>query len=218
MTPQPESFDPQPALALIKSIEADLDRLRGLVQPNKAEFDTKDARNKTTDGKFTRRGVEICYRLFDSGKSRYAVSEAMGISFAAATHRFDAWTKAGGRARQRMPLLEDFRVIKQDQLLDEVFVEFWDGPARQLAFMSRKTLDDVFDPLLHCGPLSRRLTPQIWWTVVEENLSAFERIITAKYERTRSRDERLEITESDIRASGENFAREALRAAGIAAR
>jgi hypothetical protein len=211
-------FDPQPALDLIESIQADLDRLAGLIQPEKLEFNPKDARNKTPDGKLTRRGVEICYRLFDSSKSRYAVSEAMDISFGAATHRLDAWTKAGGRGRRRVPLLEDFSVIKQDELLDEVFIEFWDGPSRRLAFIRRKTLDDVFDPILHFGPLQRRLAPQAWHAVVEENLSAFERIITAKYDQTQSRDERLEITESDIRASGENFAREALRAVGISAR
>lgn len=213
-----QNFDPQPALELIDTIQRELDRLRGLVQPGKLEFNPKDPRNKTPDGKLTRRGVEICYRLFDAGKSRYAISEAMDISFGAATHRFDAWRKAGGPSRRKVPLLEDFSILKEDQFLDEVFFEFWDGPSRRFAFIKRKTLDDVFDPMLHFGPVRRRLGTQAWHAVVEENLPAFERIITAKYEQTQSRDERLEITESDIRASGENFAREALRAVGISAR
>ncbi len=33
--------------------------------------------------------------------SRYSVARAMKISFAAATHRFTAWRKAGGEKRVR---------------------------------------------------------------------------------------------------------------------
>ena len=98
------SFDPRPALGLIDSIAADLDRLRGLIQPQQPEFDPQDPRNKTADGKFTERGVEICYRLFDEGKTRYAVSKAMNISFGAASHRHTAWRRAGGAERDKMPL------------------------------------------------------------------------------------------------------------------
>lgn len=70
-------------------------------------LDVKDPRNKQLVGgleKFTVRGVEVCYRLFDKGMSRYAVAQAMGISFGAANHRFDAWQKAGGHSRQKGPL------------------------------------------------------------------------------------------------------------------
>lgn len=99
-----EAIDPQPALSLIDNIQAELDRLRGLLQPRTPEFDPKDPRNKTADGKFTPRGVEICYRLFDKGATRYAVSRAMNISFGAASHRQTAWGKAGGAARKKMRL------------------------------------------------------------------------------------------------------------------
>jgi DNA-binding NarL/FixJ family response regulator len=92
------------ALNLINSIQADLERLRGLIHPHESQSDPKDPRNKTPDGKFTPRGVEVCYRLFDAGKTRYSVAEAMNISFGAATHRLDAWKKAGGRDRKRMRL------------------------------------------------------------------------------------------------------------------
>jgi DNA-binding NarL/FixJ family response regulator len=98
------SFENRLALNLIHSIQADLERLRGLIQPQDSQFDPKDSRNKTTDGKFTPRGVEVCYRLFDMGKTRYAVAEAMNISFGAATHRLNAWKKAGGRDRKKMRL------------------------------------------------------------------------------------------------------------------
>lgn len=91
-------------LALIDTIQDQLERLRGLVQPQKMEFDPKDPRNKLPDGKLTPRGVEICYRLFDMGKTRYAVKEAMDISYGAATHRLDAWQKTGGPKREKMSI------------------------------------------------------------------------------------------------------------------
>jgi hypothetical protein len=50
------------------------------------------------------RGIEICCRLFDAGKSRYAVAALMDISFGAATHRLDAWKKLGGVNRNKQPL------------------------------------------------------------------------------------------------------------------
>jgi DNA-binding NarL/FixJ family response regulator len=98
------SIEARLALELISSIQADLERLRGLIQPGEIEFDPKDSRNKTPDGKLTPRGVEVCYRLFDAGKTRYAVALAMNISFGAATHRLDAWKKAGGRDRKKTRL------------------------------------------------------------------------------------------------------------------
>jgi hypothetical protein len=54
--------------------------------------------------KLTPRGIEICYRLFDAGKIRYAGASLMDISFGAATHRFDAWKKLGGADRIKLPL------------------------------------------------------------------------------------------------------------------
>lgn len=98
------SYQTRLILGLIDKIEGDLERLRGLIRPQDSELDPKDPRNKTADGKFTPRGVEACYRLFDLGKTRYAVAEAMDISFGAATHRLDAWKKAGGRDRKKIRL------------------------------------------------------------------------------------------------------------------
>lgn len=104
MTQHPSSPNSKSALDLIDAIQADLDRLRGLIQPQSQELDPKDPRNKSADGKFTPRGVEICYRLFDTGKTRYAVATAMGISFGAASHRLDAWKKVGGPDREKIAL------------------------------------------------------------------------------------------------------------------
>lgn len=94
--------DPKLILQLIETIQADLDRLRGLVEPQLGDFNPADARNKTCDGKLTDKGVECCYRMFDEGRSRYLVAREMKISFAAATHRFAAWVKAGGKDRDKI--------------------------------------------------------------------------------------------------------------------
>lgn len=99
--PHAHAFDPKTVLDLIASIEADLQRLKGLVEQQVEKFDPANPHNKSPDGKLTEEGVECCYRMFDEGKSRYSVAQQMKISFAAATHRFNAWRKAGGSKRQR---------------------------------------------------------------------------------------------------------------------
>ena len=85
--------------------------LKSLLLPEgKAEtdkFDPKDPANKYEVGgvmKLTPQGEEICYRLFDAGKTRYAVCNLMEISFGAATHRLDTWNKLGGVNRIKQPL------------------------------------------------------------------------------------------------------------------
>ena len=100
-TSQKSAIDSKPVLELIASIESDLQRLKGMLEPTVEKFDPANPLNKTCDGKLTPDGVECCYRLFDEGKSRYSVARAMKISFAAATHRFNAWRKAGGEKRVR---------------------------------------------------------------------------------------------------------------------
>jgi len=92
-------FDPKPLLDVIATLEADLARLKGMLQTAPEATDPANPHNKTCDGKLTAEGVECCYRMFDEGKSRYSVAQAMKISFAAATHRFNAWRKAGGARR-----------------------------------------------------------------------------------------------------------------------
>jgi hypothetical protein len=111
------AIDITPVVKALDDIASALERalagiatLRSLMSPeekNEPEFDTRDPRNKYEIGglmKLTDRGIEICYRLFDAGKTRYAVKEMMDISFGAADHRFKAWEKAGGVNRQKMPL------------------------------------------------------------------------------------------------------------------
>ena len=84
-TSNAETFDPQPILELIAGIQADLDRLKGMVEQAAPKFYPANPHNKTADGKLSEDGVECCYRMFDEGKSRYSVARSMKISFAAAT-------------------------------------------------------------------------------------------------------------------------------------
>jgi DNA-binding NarL/FixJ family response regulator len=75
--------------------------------PAPVQFDPKDPANKFEVGglmKLTPRGIEICYRLFDAGMSRYAVAQLMNISFGAASHRLAAWKNLGGPNRVKQPL------------------------------------------------------------------------------------------------------------------
>jgi hypothetical protein len=52
----------------------------------------------------TPRGINLNHSLSLLGKTRYAVKEALDISYGAATHRLDAWRKAGGATREKMPI------------------------------------------------------------------------------------------------------------------
>lgn len=90
----------------LERVMAGFAHLKGLLAPEieGQEFDPRDPANKLEDGKLTARGIEICYRLFDAGKSKYAVGVEMDISFSAAKHRFEAWQKAGGVDRVKQPL------------------------------------------------------------------------------------------------------------------
>jgi hypothetical protein len=52
-------------------------------------------------GHLTKRGVEICYRLFDLSKSPMAVAYLMGMTLRTAERRQRSWIKAGGLQRVR---------------------------------------------------------------------------------------------------------------------
>jgi len=52
-------------------------------------------------GHLTKRGVEICYRLFDLGKSPTAVAYLMGMTLRSAERRRRSWSRAGGLQRVR---------------------------------------------------------------------------------------------------------------------
>jgi hypothetical protein len=55
--------------------------------------------NQYDSGRLTQRGVEVCYRLFELGKSPLAVAYLMRISLKAAKRRHEMWQAAGGDQR-----------------------------------------------------------------------------------------------------------------------
>lgn len=86
------------------SINAELDlRQTELVRDLDPRFPANFCRNGEdggpSSGHLTKRGVEICYRLFDMGKSPLAVAYLMGISLRAAQHRKKSWDSSGGAKR-----------------------------------------------------------------------------------------------------------------------
>jgi hypothetical protein len=99
--------DLQNVSSLLQAARANLDRIEAILHPDtpapEDDLDAASPLNKS-DQFLTPRGVEVCYRLFDAGKTRYAVAEAMQISYGAATHRYHAWEKLGGKMRERQPL------------------------------------------------------------------------------------------------------------------
>jgi len=93
----------------VKAINAELD-LRGteLVDDLAPRFPANHRPSRSygddyipATGHLTKRGVEICYRLFDLGKSPIAVAYLMGMTLRSAERRQRSWTKAGGLQRVR---------------------------------------------------------------------------------------------------------------------
>lgn len=105
VTPNPDN---DAILALLQDVRANLDRIEALLQPsvNIAEADDLDPKNPLNKNgvNLSPRGIEVAYRMFDAGRTRYAVKEALDISYGAATHRFHAWEKVGGKNRMKSPL------------------------------------------------------------------------------------------------------------------
>ncbi|WP_156332627.1 hypothetical protein [Rhodopseudomonas sp. AAP120] len=104
----PSAMEIDAVLSLVAEARANLDRVESILRgPAPAEpedeLDPKSPLNKNGVN-LTPRGVEVAYRMFDAGRTRYAVSEALDISYGAATHRFHAWEKLGGKNREPQPL------------------------------------------------------------------------------------------------------------------
>jgi hypothetical protein len=60
--------------------------------------------NEKRNGNLSKRGIEVCYRLFDAGKSPLAVGYLMHISRKAANQHRKRWIKAGGADRVKTDL------------------------------------------------------------------------------------------------------------------
>jgi hypothetical protein len=117
--------------------------------------------------------------------------------------------------------LKGFAIITPESPLEGgVLVEFWDGPDRRTAQLPRAVLDDLFDRLHPFRPPDQRVSESNWRRLVEENRPAFERVITAKYQRAVASSGHpvlsIEVDHNDIQNSGESFTRDALLDAGMA--
>jgi hypothetical protein len=82
-----------------------IDALRSELSLEGTEFDGDNfpshPANTTRSGNLTKRGVEVCFGLFDLGKSPLAVANLMDISLKAIKERHRQWVKAGGKDRRR---------------------------------------------------------------------------------------------------------------------
>jgi hypothetical protein len=99
--------------ANIQFLEMGLERLMGVVRALKAsalteepeaELDPRAPENKYPNGRLTPRGVEVCYRLFDAGKTVHAVKKLMAISYGGADGRWKKWKALGGAERSKASL------------------------------------------------------------------------------------------------------------------
>ncbi|MGL3210924.1 hypothetical protein [Bradyrhizobium sp. BR 1433] len=63
------------------------------------EYAPGHPRNHHKDRRLTKRGAEICYRLFDLGKSEMAIAHLMRISLLAVKKRKKTWVTLGGKRR-----------------------------------------------------------------------------------------------------------------------
>jgi len=68
------------------------------------EFDPRHPLNRYEDGRLTLRGAEVCYRLFDLGKTPLAVAHMMGLRLSSITARHRKWKTLGGINRAKLDL------------------------------------------------------------------------------------------------------------------
>jgi hypothetical protein len=68
------------------------------------DWDPQHPLSRYDDGRLTARGVEICYRLFDMGKSTMAVAHLTGLSLIAARKRQRMWKALGDVDRVKVDI------------------------------------------------------------------------------------------------------------------
>ena len=67
----------------------------------KGDLDPRHPLSRYDNGRLTKLGIEICYRLFDMGKSLMAVAHLTGLSLTATRKRRKIWAALGGRHRAK---------------------------------------------------------------------------------------------------------------------
>ncbi len=68
------------------------------------EFAPRHPLSHYDDGRLTKRGVEICYRLFDMEKSTMSVAHLTGLSLRASRKRHKMWKTLGGVRRTKVDI------------------------------------------------------------------------------------------------------------------
>lgn len=68
------------------------------------EFHPRNLYARYDNGRLTKRGVKICYRLFDRNESTLAVAYLLDLSLSATRNRKKLWQAAGGTKRPSIDL------------------------------------------------------------------------------------------------------------------
>ncbi len=76
--------------------------MRGTKYEN--DWHPQHALNRYDGGRLTKRGIEICYRLFDMGKSTMAVAHLSGLSMIATRKRQRMWIALGDMNRVKIDI------------------------------------------------------------------------------------------------------------------
>lgn len=87
---------------LIRKINAEIIQVH---KTFRGERDPRHPLNQYDDGRLTKRGEELCYRLFDKRMSEAAIAHLIGISLSSARKRKQMWQAIGGFKRTRKNLL-----------------------------------------------------------------------------------------------------------------
>jgi hypothetical protein len=101
--------------------------------------------------------------------------------------------------------LTQFAIDDSAHSSDGLLLHGWDGPQQVTAFISRRVMDDWFDPKQPFGR-RRSLYRNQYNALGKRNLAAIERIVTSKYQRGAAFNRQhpfVDVLLADITASGE---------------
>jgi hypothetical protein len=101
--------------------------------------------------------------------------------------------------------LTQFAIDDSAHSNDGLLLHGWDGPQQVTAFISRRVMDDWFDPKQPFGR-RRSLYRNQYNALGKRNLAAIERIVTSKYQGGAALNRQhpfVDVLLADITASGE---------------
>jgi hypothetical protein len=101
--------------------------------------------------------------------------------------------------------LTQFAIDESAHSSDGLLLHGWDGPQQVTAFISRRVMDDWFDPKQPFGR-RRSLYRNQYNALGKRNLAAIERIVVSKYQRGAAFNRQhpfVDVLLADITTSGE---------------